>query len=130
MYGHYYDNATDNSDVALDRFLEQPNESVEREHFESKIFSYMFARHKLLVLNDFKTLYAETKCKNSTPSNIHYMELLDDSADTMRHVAEILLQNCSSVCQNGYVVLVGDGKTYEHLMKIKCLYGSELTKLL
>ena len=53
-----------------------------------------------------------------------------DSADTMRHVAEILLQNCSSVYQNGYVVLVGDGKTYEHLMKIKCLYGSELTKLL
>ena len=77
----------------------------------------MFARHKLpnrLVLNDFK---AETKCKKITPSNIHYMELLDehpDSADTMRHVAEILLQNCSSVYQNGYVVLVGDGKTYEH----------------
>lgn len=134
-----YDNTptrAENSDVTLDRFLEQPNESIEREDFESKIFSYMFARHKLpnrLVLNDFKTLYAETKCKNSTPSNIHYMELLDehpDSADTMRHVAEILLQNCSSVYQNGYVVLVGDGKTYEHLMKIKCLYGSELTKLL
>ena len=42
---------------------------------------------------------------------IHYMELLDehpDSADTMRHVPEILLQNCSSVYQNGCVVLVGD----------------------
>ena len=35
-----------------------------------------------------------------------------DSADTMRHVAEILLQN--SIRMAMYVVLVGDGKTYEH----------------
>lgn len=28
--------------------------------------------------------------------------------------------------QDGYVVLVGDGKTYEHLVNIKCLNGSEL----
>ena len=71
--------------------------------------------------------------KDSNPSNIYYMELLDehpDSADTMRHVADVLLQNCSSDYQNGYVVLVGDGKTYEHLMTIKYLYGNELKKLL
>ena len=60
------------------------------------------------------------------------MELLDehpDSVDTMRHVAEILLQKCSSDYQNCYVLLVGDGKTYEHLMKIKCLHGMELKNL-
>ena len=127
---------TVNNKVTLERFLEQPDERKEREDLESKIFSYMFARHNLpsrLVLKDFKTLYAENKCRNTTPSHIHFMELLDehpDSAETMRHVAEILLENCSSIYQNGYVVLVGDGKTYDHLMKIKCLYGKELKNLL
>jgi len=28
--------------------------------------------------------------------------------------------------QNGYLIIVGDGKTYEHLKNIKCHYGSEL----
>lgn len=62
-------------------------------------------------------------------SNIYYMKLLDenpDSSDTMRHLAEMLLQNTSSVHQDRYVVLVGDGKPYEHLMHIKRLYGSEI----
>ena len=60
------------------------------------------------------------------------MELLDenpDSSDTMKHLAEILLETRSSVHQDRYVVLVGDGKTYEHLMQIKRMYGSELQKL-
>ena len=96
----------------------------------------MFAQHKLparLVVKDFKTMYSIATCKDSNPANIFYMELLDehpDSTDTMRHVADLLLQNCSSNYQSGYVVLVGDGKTYEHLMKIKHLYGNELKKLL
>ena len=53
------------------------------------------------------------------------MELLDvhpDSTDTMRFVANLLLQNYSSIYQNGYVILVGDGKRYKHLMNIKHLY--------
>ena len=83
------------------------------------------------MLKDFKSLYAENKCKETTQSNMYYMELLDehpDSVDTTRHVAELLLQNYSSAYQDGYVLLVGDGKTYEHLMKVKCLYGQELKK--
>ena len=91
----------------------------------------MFAQHKLparLILKDFKALYSEIMVVQT-----YYMELLDehpDSANTMRHVADILLQNCNSDYQDGYVVLVGDGKTYEHLIKIKRLYGNELKKLL
>ena len=45
-------------------------------------------------------------------------------------VAEKLLTELQSDFQHGYVVLVGDGKTYEHLVNIKRLYGSELEKLL
>ena len=84
-------------------------------------------------MKDFNTLYTNSKCKDRVPSNIHYLELLDehpDSVDTMRHVAELLLEHAASVNQNGYIVLVGDGKTYEHLMKIKHLYGNLLEKLL
>ena len=61
------------------------------------------------------------------------MELVDenpDSSETMRYVSELLLCTASSEHQNGYVVLTGDGKTYEHLMEIKRLYGSSLDKLL
>lgn len=56
------------------------------------------------------------------------MELVDenpDSADTMRYVSELLLSSPPEY-QNGYVVLVGDGKTYEHLMEVKRLYGQSL----
>lgn len=70
---------------------------------------------------------------NTEPSNIYYMELLDehpDSSDTMKHVSEILLHKASSSHQHNYVVLIGDGKTYEHLMGIKRLYGAELEQLL
>lgn len=65
-------------------------------------------------------------------SNIYYMELVDEqphSADTMKHVSELLLSTFTGH-QNGYMILVGDGKTYEHLMEIKQLYGSSLQKLL
>jgi len=43
-----------------------------------------------------------------------------------------LLETASfdSVHQDRYVVLVEDGKAYEHLMQIKKMYGSELQKLL
>ncbi len=61
------------------------------------------------------------------------MELVDehpDSNETMRFVSELLLRTTSSEHQDGYVVLTGDGKTYEHLMEIKRLYGNSLDKLL
>ena len=61
------------------------------------------------------------------------MEILDENPDfndTMRHLSEFLLEQVSSDHQGKYIVLVGDRKTYHHLMKIKFLYGSELQKLL
>ena len=33
----------------------------------------------------------------------------------MRHVSDILLQHASSEHQDNYDVLIGDGKTYEHV---------------
>ncbi len=61
------------------------------------------------------------------------MEFVDenpDSYETMRSVSDLLLHTANSEYQNDYVVLVGDGKTYQHLMKIKQTYGQLLNKLL
>ena len=66
-----------------------------------------------------------------TPA-IHYLPLVDenpDSEDTLLHISEDLLEKLGSDCQD-YVFLVGDGKTYQHLMKIKNKYGHALSKLL
>ena len=86
------------------------------------------------TLKELKQFLA-VSAANSTPnqSNIYYMDLVDenpDSDETMMLVAEKLLTELQSDFQHGYVVLVGDGKTYEHLVNIKRQYGSELEKLL
>ena len=78
--------------LTLGGFLEQLAEKAERENFETKAFSHKnkVSKHPL----DFKTLYSESISGEIEPSNIYYMVLLDeppDSADTMRHVADILL---------------------------------------
>ena len=55
------------------------------------------------------------------------MEIVDenpDSDEAMIFIAEQLLEELK--CQE-YVILLGDGKTYEHLMNIKRLYGPELS---
>ena len=60
------------------------------------------------------------------------MELIDENSDcteTMSLVAEDLLAKFEGV-QDGWVVLVGDGKSYRHLMSIKNQYSTALNKLL
>lgn len=79
------------------------------------------------VLKEFREFFAVSEKQDA--STIYYMEILDenpDSNDKMRQVAEPLLDNASSECQGKYIILVGDGKTYDHLVQIKHLYGSEL----
>ena len=84
------------------------------------------------ILKEFKLLYSKCTCtdQNTEPSRIYYMELLDEHPDTMKHVSEILLHKASSSHQDKYVLLIGDRKTYEHLMNIKRLYGAKLDQLL
>ena len=97
--------------------------------------AYIFLNEHLksFELHEFKDLYAYSKQGLVEKSNIHYMELVDenpDSSDTIRYVAELLLNATSSEDQGGYVIVVGDGKTYQHLIKVKLTYGSTLNKLL
>ncbi len=85
------------------------------------------------MLHEFKDLYAYSTQDAVEKSNIYYVEMVDEnpnSSDTMRFVAELLLSTTASNNQEGYIILVGDGKTYQHLMEIKHTYGASLHKLL
>ena len=118
--------------VTSEGFQEQPAEVTERKSLESKMLVYTFMKQAFNanlsdspitnLLREFKDLYAYSTQGVINTSNIYYMELIDehpDSADTLRCVSDLVLTTASSEVQNGYVVLVGDGKTYQHLMKIK-----------
>ena len=128
--------------LQIEDFKESSSESTEQKHLQSKVFSYIAQEHFLLKSSEYcgNTLkelkqFLTISSTNSTlnQSNIFYMDLVDEnpnSDETMMLVAEKLLKDLQTDFQGGYVVLVGDGKTYEHIVNIKRLYGSELEKLL
>ncbi|SMN12415.1 hypothetical protein SPBRAN_865 [uncultured Candidatus Thioglobus sp.] len=66
-------------------------------------------------------LPTSAQLSDHNPSSIYYMEILDENADsqsTMAEVSELLLEKLLVESQK-WVVLVGDGKTYDHLKKVK-----------
>ena len=85
------------------------------------------------VVGDVRHFLHNENCNDQQPSQVYYMELVDESPDsdeTMSLIAEELLEKFGNATQDGWVVLVGDGKTYQHLMNIKRQYGTALHKLL
>ena len=85
------------------------------------------------ILNDVRQFLEQSITDEQKPSLIQYMELVDenpDSDETMTQIDEDLLEKFSTGAQQGWGVLVGDGKTYEHLMNVKRQYGHTLQKLL
>lgn len=125
-------------DLSVDQFKESEREGAEYDNISSQVFAYL--THKCTVISTEKTLKELNEFLTSMrgfespkESRIHYMELLNENADsqeTMLHVSDYLLSELHSDIQDGWVILVGDGKTYEHLHGIKELYGEELEKLL
>ena len=53
-----------------------------------------------------------------------------DSNETMTLISEDIIDKLGSTVQNGWIVIMGDGKTYQHLSNIKQLYTSAFQKLL
>ena len=126
----------------LESFQESISETKERENTECKLFAYMLQKYVMRhlddcsgkqVLLDVRNFIAEAQSCDNQPSKVHYMELVDenpDSDETMALIADDLLQKFANELSETSVVLVGDGKTYQHLMNIKRLYGPAFHNLL
>ena len=129
------------SQLSLQNFYESESEVTEQKEIHAKLFAYIVQRYTAQhlpessnrILNDVRQFLEQGSTYVQKPSLIHYMELVDENPDcdeTMAQIAEDLLDRLSSGTQQGWVVLVGDGKTYEHLMNVKRQYGHTLKKLL
>lgn len=128
----------------MDDFLQNSEESKHHSELKSKLFSYIINKFIIhyheelqfnmqdIVLSDFRHFLDNTSGRD-LPSQIYYVELVNenpDSDETMALIAEDLLNNFNVAGQDGWVVLVGDGKAYQHLMNIKRQYNTSFEKLL
>jgi len=131
------------STITLEGFKENHQQIIERNILEKKLFLYIIQKYTLHHQKDYFPMNATlsevrvflndySDCGSQNKSAVYYMELIDenpDCAETMSLVAEDLLAKFKGV-QDGFVMLVGDGKSYRHLMNIKNQYSTELNKLL
>ena len=127
-------------DLSVEQFKESEREAAENDSISVQMFIYLTHKstitshdNTLKEMNEF--LYSMQGSESPRVSHIHYMELLNENADsqeTMLHISDYLLSELhyQYQYQDGWVLLVGDGKTYEHLHNIKNLYGEDLEKLL
>jgi hypothetical protein len=113
---------------------EQENSCLEE--IQSNLLSYMMLKmannEENVFLSDMRYFIPSNPASVNTPTNIHYLELINENADseeTMLNVIESLLNTFKRAKQE-YVMLVGDGKTYQYLCNIKRRYGESLNTLL
>ena len=126
----------DRHSLKLENFFENRDETASREHVSAQVFAYFIQKS---ILNDSNEqeevlkplrqflLPTPAQLANHDKSTIYYMELLDENADseqTMAEVAEMVLSKVAD--SQKWIILVGDGKTFQHLCKVKRLYGSAL----
>ena len=86
--------------------------------------------NKMVLNNVRQFLNLANEDENCQTSKMELVDENPDTDETMLEVAEDLLDKFTIETQQGWVILVGDGKTYEHLMNIKRHYGQALQKLL
>ena len=104
------------------------------EEFKLKAFLYTTAKASTCINND-QTIYLNdirvflSKAKEVEQSIVHYLELLDEHADSDEAMLDDLMDKFRDNSHQKYILLIGDGKIYQHLMSIKHKYGSTLNKL-
>ena len=125
----------------IQQFQEGKDEEDSKLKLNKQVFAYSLLKASvpeldsgtvLKPLRDF-ILPTPAQLADNDPSKIFYMDIYDENADseqTMAAVAETVNDKLTSAesCQK-WVVLVGDGKTYGHLQKVKRVYGSDYERL-
>ncbi|KAJ8047747.1 hypothetical protein HOLleu_06823 [Holothuria leucospilota] len=117
--------------------------SDEEEHaynqLKNKLFLYMLTKYICytenidIILPDFKSSLCQLSPSIVSESNIHFTGILAepaDSAETIRHVLDILHEKHGIGVSVDHLVVAGDAKTYEYMMEAKRVYGSDLDWLL
>jgi hypothetical protein len=122
--------------IPITHFSELSQEVESRKKLHNEAFAYFLQKLTVTgsVLKSLREYILPTPAQlsDNAPSLIHYLEILDENADsqeTMAAVSELVLEKLSTFYQS-WVMLVGDGKTYEHLQRVKLLYGPIFEKLL
>ena len=135
---HTKSTALSHKNLKLDNFDEKADEKASKTKLYNEVFTYFLQKLVLQVSSKFLKplreflLPSPAQLMNSNSSLIYYMELIDENADsleTMGSVSELVLDKLLTESQR-WVILVGDGKSYEHLQSMKKLYGSTFEKLL
>ena len=128
----------------MQAFKEWLNETKEHNTLQTMLQPYIFqkctfdkhpeTRSDDAVLSDLRQFLHKDKCNYAglqIPSTIYYLELIDenpDSSETMCYIEEDILDKFGDKVQNGWVLLVGDGKTYKHRGVPRGVSGNPLWK--
>ena len=112
-------------DLQLEKFHEVESELESKNYLRKQTFAYLLQKYcqnkselagVLKPLRDF-ILPTPAQLSDHMSSTVYYMELLDESADseeTMAAVADMVNDKIQSEAQKWV-----DGKTYDHLVKVK-----------
>ena len=123
--------------LTIEHFKLSLQEKNEVSHLDMEVFKYMFHKRAASKLNIYLPSIRQF-LKNKTDityesSTIHYLNIISENADsdsTLLKVSEDLIDAFQGGTQQDWILLAGDGKTYQHITKIKNTYGESLKKLL
>ena len=111
---------------------------AESNKMKLSIFTYMMSKFSAKLVNENSMPGIKVFLSKQTPQQIEqseymYIDIINENADsreTMENVLERLYAIMGLNSHLKYLVVVGDGKTYDHLIKLKTEYGDSLNWLL
>ena len=126
------------SHLSLEDFKETGDETFAWESFEKKLSAYSFLKYlvqendihvDLPSLNTFLS-FSETDTEKSEFCSIEVLDETADSKATVLKTLNILHKKFQIGIKLQYQVVVGDRKSYDHLIKLKSEYGGSLSWVL
>lgn len=128
-----------NTSLCLADFLTSEAEALALEDLQKMLFTYIMlkislcgTKYTLFGIQDYVGLMNGDRI-HSEPSNVVYLSIIDQHADTLSTMAEVATMLYREYLVNStaeYLVLVGDAKTYMRVKELKQQYGSELDWLI